>query len=250
MKILIIEDESPAARRLIKLIQELEPHAEILGPLDSVESCLKWLESNPTPDLLLMDIQLSDGLSFEIFEHHQIPAPIIFTTAYDEYALRAFQVNSIDYLLKPIDPEALAKSLKKLDQIRSSQQQPEWQRIVEDLKPKQYKSRFLFKKGDGYIPVPASDIHFFHAREKMVMAQVSDGKQFLVDKTLDQLESELNPEHFYRANRSFIIAQQAVTELRNSFNGKLKLSLVKQPADTEISISRDKAADFKQWLGA
>ena len=250
MKVLIIEDEAPAARRIMKMVEEVLEDVELQGPLDSVEATLQWLESHEAPDAILMDVQLSDGISFEVFEHADIQTPVIFTTAYDEYALRAFQVNSVDYLLKPIDKEALAKALKKLDQLKIQQQEPEWKSMLESLMPKQYRSRFLFKKGDGYVPVLTADIAFFHASEKLVVVQTFDDKQYILDDTLDALEQQLDPRLFYRANRSFLISEQAVKELRNSFNGKLKLYVHKQPENTEITISRDKASDFKKWLGA
>jgi len=250
MKILIIEDEAPAARRLKKLVEENNTAHEVLGPLDSVESSLNWFEKNPLPDLLLLDIQLSDGLSFELFEQLKLDLPVIFTTAYDEYALRAFQVNSIDYLLKPIDPIALNKALSKVDQMKVIQHEPNWKKMMETLMPKQFKTRFLFKKGDGYKPVLSADIAYFQASEKLVVVQTFDDRQFIMDDTLDALEQQLDPSQFYRANRAFLISEKAVKELRNSFNGKLKLYLHKQTANAEITISRDKASEFKKWLGA
>lgn len=247
MNYLIIEDEGPAARRLLKMIQETAPELENLAILDSVESSIAWFQQNEMPDLLFLDIQLSDGLSFELFKSCPIDCPVIFTTAYDEYALQAFKLNSIDYLLKPIIKEDLQGAIAKFNKNKMVIQK-DWQSLIEELKPKNYKSRFLLKKGQGFIPVNSEEIAYFHAQEKMVILVTHHKEQFVVDETLDSLEKSMNPKYFYRANRSYLVSAKSVKELRNSFNGKLKLLLEPKAPDEEIFVSRDRASDFKEWL--
>ena len=248
MKILIIEDEQPAARRLMNLIKEIKPETELAGPLESIDDALEYLQTHGEPDLYMMDIQLADGLSFEIFEHYPLSKPVIFATAFDEYAIRAFKLNSVDYLLKPLEKEALRHALNKYEKQQLAT--PDFRKLIESLAPKQYKSRFLLKKGERFIPVPIERVAYFQASGKMVLLITHDKESYVLDETLDQLEKELDPERFYRANRSFIVSVPSVKEVRVSFNGKLKLFLSPSPGEEEISISRDKANAFKLWLGA
>lgn len=249
MRVLIIEDESAAARRLAKLIQEVEPAAEIIGQLDSVESAVKWHEQNNAPDLYFLDIQLADGLSFELVSQLQIKQPIIFTTAYDEYAVKAFKVNSIDYLLKPIDKLELSDAIQKYKSSLSTKPS-ELHALVNELLAarKQYRERFLVRKGDSFVPLLADEIAYFYAEEKVVFAKSKQNQRYLIEFTLDQLESSLNPSLFYRANRQFMLALDAVKRVSNHFNGKLKV-IVEPGFEEEILISREKASAFKSWLG-
>lgn len=251
MKVLIIEDEAPAARRLTALIKEMRPQAEILGQIDSVETAIEWCNNNPLPDLAFMDIQLADGLSFDIFEAVPVKCPVIFTTAYDEYAIKAFKVNSIDYLLKPIDKEELAKALDKYDELT---QQPNASPIniselVKSFGAEKFKSRFLVKQGQRLIPVGTDEIAYFFAEDKVVFMVTHANSKYVVDYTIEQLEGQLNPEKFFRANRKIITSLPAVKDIHISFNGKLKIYLKPDFGTEEVFVSRERAPDFKTWLG-
>ncbi len=249
MKIVIIEDEAVAARRLQKLVIALEPGVEVLAMLDSVESAVNWCIHNPSPDLFFMDIQLADGISFEIIEQVDIKAPIIFTTAFDEYAIKAFSVNSIDYLLKPIESENLERALKKF-KLGNQKNNVDLKGILAELitGKTNYRERFLVKKGDSFFPLMIGEIAYFYAEEKLVFAKTKTNQRFIIEYTLDNLEGIINPENFYRANRQFFLSIDAVIQVKNSFNGKLK-AIVTPNAEEEIIISREKAQTFKNWLG-
>lgn len=252
MNVLIIEDEAPAARRLQKLIMDAEPHANVLAVLDSIESGVEWLQKNTHPHLLFLDIQLSDGTSFEIFKKVEVKCPVIFTTAYDEYALQAFKVNSIDYLLKPIEPSALEKSISKFRHLRDQFIEPgeELHNLLKTLQqtPKEnYKSRFLVKTGQRLIPVSIEEVAYFYAHDKMVYMITTDKRKYPMDHSLDEMEEMLNPQQFFRANRQFIIALNSVAGIHHFFNSKLKVQL--NPAvDEDVIVSREKAGTFKSWL--
>jgi DNA-binding LytR/AlgR family response regulator len=251
MKVLIIEDEAPAARRLTALVKEIRPQAEILGQIDSVETAIEWCNNNPLPDLAFMDIQLADGLSFDIFEAVPVKCPVIFTTAYDEYAIKAFKVNSIDYLLKPIDKDELAKALDKFDELI---QQPNAgpiniSELVKSFGADKFKSRFLVKQGQRLIPVGTDEIAYFFAEDKVVFMVTHAGNKYVVDYTIEQLENQLSPEKFFRANRKIITSLPAVKDIHISFNGKLKIYLKPDFGNEEIFVSRERSPDFKTWLG-
>lgn len=253
MKILIIEDEAPASRRLKKLLTELEPTAEIEGSLESVEASVEWLRKNPAPDIIFMDVQLSDGLSFEIFNNINVDSPVIFTTAYDEYAIQAFKVNSIDYLLKPIETSSLSASIdkyKKLRDVYSVQYRAnEIAGLLKSLTPAKpvYKSRFLIKSGTSMLAIPASEVGYFYVDNKITYLVCRTGKRHLTDHTLEELEELLDPQYFFRANRKFIVHIDAVESAASAFGGKLKLRL-SQKTDEEIVISRERASAFREWL--
>lgn len=251
MKILIVEDEAPAARRITQLVKECKPDAEIVELLDSVEGAIEWCSNNPMPDLAFMDIQLADGLSFDIFEAIPVKCPVIFTTAYDEYAIKAFKVNSIDYLLKPIDKEELAKAFAKYDELQTANQLPlDISEIVKAFGKQDYKNRFLVKQGQRLIPVEGENIAYFFAEDKLVFLVTKDSHKYIVDYTLEQLEEQLNPQHFFRANRKIITSMAAVSDIHLSFNGKLKIALkplVNKGED--LFVSRDRAPAFKKWMG-
>ncbi len=249
MKIVIIEDEAAAARRLQNLVIQYEPDVELLAILDSVESAVNWCCANPAPDLFFMDIQLADGLSFEIIEQMQLKTPIIFTTAFDEYAIKAFKVNSIDYLLKPIEPAELQNAIFKFKQSKHKEG-IDFKHLLSELisgRPN-YRERFLVKKGDSYFPLLVSDVAYFYAEEKVVFAKTKSNQRWLLDFTLDTLENSVNPDFFYRANRQFLLSIDAISAAKNSFNGKLKV-LLNPTAEEEVIISREKAQGFKNWLG-
>ncbi|QRR02042.1 LytR/AlgR family response regulator transcription factor [Dyadobacter sandarakinus] len=249
MKILLIEDEKPAARRLAQLIKEKEPAAEILPALDTISAAAAWFAQNLPPDLVFLDIQLADGISFEIFEKVKVDAPVIFCTAYDQYAIRAFKHNSIDYLLKPVDPAELGHALDKfkagrrepalsLDQLRDLLYAP----------VKSYKERFLVKMGERILTIETRDIAFFYSEDKVTLLQTSQGRKFTVDFTLDEIENMVAPERFFRLNRKYISAIQAIKDVFTYSNSRLKVILHDCP-DQDILISREKMGSFKSWLG-
>jgi len=249
MKILIIEDENLAAKRLITLVKEQLPEAQIFGNLDTVTSSVDWLRNNSEPDLIFLDIQLADGISFEIFEKIKVNSPIVFCTAYDQYAIKAFKLNSIDYLLKPIDPDELKQAIAKfeagkkesvisIDQIRN---------LLQPAR-KTYKSRFLVKQGERIQAIDVQDISFFFSEDKVTLLQSRQGKKFVVDYTLDEVEDMLDPETFFRLNRKYITSVSAIKEVFSYSNSRLKIHL-ENSTDNDILVSREKTGPFKTWLG-
>jgi DNA-binding LytR/AlgR family response regulator len=252
-KVLIIEDEAPAARRLRKMLEDTGRDLEIIAQLDSVEAAVKWFDNQEgQPDLIFMDIQLSDGISFEIFNKTTVTAPVIFTTAYDEYSLKAFKVNSIDYLLKPISPEDLNSALDKFEKLSQNATpaaaDTRIDALLRTLNTKNpYKSRFLVKVGDKFYSVPIENIAYFYTEEKAVYLYTFEKIRYPLDQSLDEIEKSLDPEQFFRLNRQFIAQVNAIFKLHSYFNGKLKVNLKPEP-DHEIIVSRDKASLLKDWL--
>lgn len=253
MNVLIIEDEYPAAERLQKMLHKLNEPITVLAIQDSVESAVNWLQQQPMPDLILSDIQLSDGLSFEIFEQVLVKAPVIFTTSYDEYAIKAFKVKSIDYLLKPVKQEELESAVEKYKSMKSeffgNENAGKLEQLLDSLQHtgKSYKKRFLVKKGEQLIPVSDEQIVYFHAENELVFLYTPDGKKYLIDYTLEQVDALLDPSRFFRINRQYILHMQAIQEIHTYFNSRLKLYL--RPAVTdEVLVSRSKAKVFKEWL--
>lgn len=248
-KILIVEDERPNADRLKRLLLKLRPHIEILSVEDSITSTVNWLENNVVPDIIMMDIRLADGLSFEIFNKHEVKSAVIFTTAYDEYAVQAFKYNSIDYLLKPIEEEELDAALKRYETFMEAV--PVVGSAIEGLlnyiQPKDYRKRFLIVHRDGYKTVLAEDILYFYTELGISKAMLNTGVVENIPQTLEELEKQLDPKFFFRANRQFIIHIDSVKQIFNHFNGKLKLELRKQP-EMEVIVSREKASIFKSWM--
>ncbi|MCT4222939.1 response regulator transcription factor [Elizabethkingia anophelis] len=252
MNILIIEDERPNAERLKRLILGIKPQANILSVLESVSESVEWLDSHEKPDLIMMDIKLSDGLSFEIFDKTQlVDVPIIFTTAYDEYAIKAFKQYSIDYLLKPVDKDELAMAFEKYDQLDimvNKATNPSIEKLLDEFRPKNYRTRFLLSYRDGFKTVMVSDVLYFYSEQKITKARLTDGTDEIIPHTMDELEQQLDPKLFFRANRQFIICINAVEHVYNYFNNKLKLTMRKN-TDVEIIVSRDKAPLLKNWMG-
>ncbi len=252
-KILVIEDEDIAAKRLINIIKRLMPNSEISGPLDSISGSISYLSNNPPPDLLFLDIHLADGMSFEIFEHVKIPSPIIFTTAFDEFAIKAFELNSIDYLLKPIDKKKLAASIVKYNSINKyysqSDEMLQLKSIILSLNANssKYKSRFLVSKGDLLFPIQTDTIAYFIAEDKVVQLYTSDNKKYIINYTLDSLEEKLDPEYFFRINRHCIISLKSVHKVHNYFNYKLKIEVI-PPSSEELIVSKSRTTEFKQWM--
>lgn len=246
MKVIIVEDEALIAKDLQKNIHSLYPTWEIVAILDSIQKSIAWLQTNEPPALAFMDIQLADGVSFEIFEHIDVQFPVIFTTAYDQYALKAFQVNGIGYLLKPIDSAELAKAI---DKFQKTDLQTQLKSLLQDLKPTlptAYKERFLATYKGNLVPVSAQDIACVE-KDELIFLHTYEGKKYISDcQTLDEVEQLLNPLHFYRANRQFIINIRAIETLKPTYKGiSVKLCL---PTLSEIEVSREKVASIKQWL--
>ena len=254
MKVLIIEDEAPAFRRLQKVIEEIDNKIEIVDVLDSISDSVKWLQVHKAPDLIFMDIQLSDGISFDIFEQTEVSSPVIFTTAFDEYTLKAFKVNSIDYLLKPIRKEELEKGISKYRFFQkafgSEEAAPQLGDLLKQisLTEKQYKTRFLMKTGDKMLSVSADEIAYFHLRQGVVHLHTKNGKSYLTDHTMDELTQLTDPERFYRANRQFIVAYDEIVTVHKYHKGKLLVELKREATD-QIIVSMEKATAFKRWLG-
>jgi two-component system, LytTR family, response regulator len=249
MNILIIEDELLVAKDLKNLIRRLEPTANVLGPISSVESAKNWFLNNKLPDLILSDIQLSDGISFDIFENHEIRCPIIFTTAYDAYAIRAFKLNSIDYLLKPIDEKELGKSLLKYKSLGTGaiNDQLNWLLHHFDKEPKKYKERFLSLQRNSLVPVTVHEISFFH-KDELIFIHTTKGEKLISDiHTLDEVEELVDPALFFRINRQYLVHLQAIERMKTTHKG-MSIEL-KSPFPLQLDLSREKVSAFKEWLG-
>lgn len=252
MKILIIEDELPAFRRISKMFEELVPEGSILGHADSIKSATRLFSDFPEAELALMDIELADGQSFEIFDLVEVKCPVIFTTAYDEFALKAFKVNSIDYLLKPILKDDLEKALKKYRNLRSPAPEFDFRQMLLALQNPGsggYRQRFLVKAGSRLIKVNTGEIAYFMASEKLVYIVTSDNRKFVVDHSLDELSKMVDPASFFQLNRQFLANMNAIDSVSTYFNGKLKVQLNPGVSD-EVVISRERAIDFKNWLNS
>lgn len=255
MKIVIIEDEPLAAKDLQKLLQRLDTSMEVLTVLPGLAAAKSWFAQNREPDLLFMDIQLSDGVSFDLFKYVKIECPIIFTTAYNEYAIRAFKVNSIDYLLKPIDQQELQTALDKFRKYKAHQQPADLQQqikaLIQDLHisdtAKKYKERFMAHFKNTLVPVYIDQIAYF-AKDELIYIMTIGGQKLICDyNTLEEVEQLVNPQLFFRANRQYIIHLNSIDNIKHGFNGKLLVKL-KSPVNVEIDISREKAAIFKSWI--
>ncbi|HMQ49621.1 MAG TPA: LytTR family DNA-binding domain-containing protein [Saprospiraceae bacterium] len=249
MKVLIVEDERPAALRLQKMILEARPSVEIVAVKDSVEGAVAFLQALPPLDLMFLDIQLADGLSFDIFTQVEIAVPVIFTTAFDQYTLKAFKLNSIDYLLKPIDNQELIEAFDKFDRF-FDQRQPvnlnSIQAILESFSKPSYKERFIVKIGQQLAFISTEEIRYFYFEDGLVFAQTKD-KKHAIDFTLDQLEGQLDPHRFFRVNRKMITAVAAINRVSPYFNSRYVIDMLPKPG-FEVIVSRDRASDFKQWL--
>lgn len=249
MQTLLIEDEIPAARRLSKMLTETRKGIQILDTLDSVESAVRWFRTFPMPDLVFMDIQIADGLSFDIFRQVEIQAPVIFTTAFDQYAVQAFKVSAVDYLLKPIDQKDLEKALVKYEQHSNKTTALDIEALAKLLKKEAYKERFLVKNGALLTFIAASDIAYFRSADGLTQAFTFQGKKYFVEHSLEELESLLDPKDFFRIGRGMTIRLNALQKIHPHLNGRLKLEL--SPALPEdVFVSRERAGDFKSWLGA
>ncbi|MBK7148304.1 MAG: response regulator transcription factor [Bacteroidetes bacterium] len=253
MKIVIVEDEQLIAKNLARMIKQIEPEAEIIQSLDSVSASVKWLKANPQPDLFFMDIQLSDGISFDIFDQVNIDKPVIFTTAYNEYAIRAFKVNSVDYLLKPVDQELLRSALEKYKllykQGNSDASMPlrEFAKGYKQDDLPRYKERFLVHYKAGMLPVPATKVSCF-LKDSIIYLITTENEKLVTDySTLDEIEEVVNPEQFFRANRQTLIQIHEVDAYKKHDTGKIELQLKSSP-NFKVDVSREKANEFIQWL--
>lgn len=250
MRVLIIEDEPQAAERLATLVKGLQPEVKICASLDSVKRSVEWISKNPAVDLIFMDIQLADGLSFEIFDKVEVKAPVIFTTAYNEYALKAFKVNSIDYILKPVDKAELEAAFRKYQTL--TRQQPA-DKMMESIGyamqmlTKKYKERFVIKVGEHLKSVEVSEILFFFSLEKTTFAQTNDGRKHILDFTLDQLDGLLDPARYFRINRKYIVSTDSIQDMISYTNSRLKLVL-KTSDDSDVIVARERVQEFKDWL--
>ena len=256
MKILIIEDEELAVKKIKKLLSTVAPSSEVVGEADSIATSVAWLQSNPAPDLILMDIELADGQSFEIFNLVEVKSPVIFTTSYDEYALKAFKVNSIDYLLKPVQKEDLEAAVKKFNALKKEEgvtgssinMESLVKELQQKLQPKEYRKRFLVKNAQKLVSVEVDDIAYYYSDGRLNFFKTTDNKKFVVDYTMDELEDMLDPEKYFRISRSFYVSVNSIDKIDDYFGNRLILQL-KPIVDKEALVSREKVTDFKKWMG-
>lgn len=259
LKVFILEDEPFGLDRLQKLIHEIDESITILGHAETIKSAVWWFKNNTPPDLIFMDIELSDGQCFEIFNQIELHVPIIFTTSYDEYALQAFKVNSIDYLLKPIRKADLEKALAKFNRITSIGgmsgtllSNETLDKLLSSLKEqvkKEYRSRFLVKQGQRWMTIESNEIAWFYAEGKICFLKTWENQRFIIDYTLEELEQMLDPALYFRINRSYLVHTKSIQSFQPYFNGKLIVSMSPKPDEPSILISREKAQDFKKWMG-
>ena len=256
MKTIIIEDEKAAVRNLKALLQEVNPGIEVETSLDSIASSLDWFATHPMPDLLFMDIHLADGSAFEIFDHVDITCPIIFTTAYDEYALRAFKVNSVDYLLKPISRQDVEQALHKLEHLvpahGSSAGESSLLQLIRSLKRQEsYKTHFLVPiKGDKLLPISIDMILLFYLQDCKVKVVLADGKEYNFPQTLDEVAECINPSLFFRVNRQFLVSREAIKDIDLWFNNRLSLNLRCDVSEERVLVSKAKVQEFKDWFSS
>jgi len=247
MRVLIVEDETAAYESLIEILKDIDPVIEVVGNTESVMQTVQWLQSNPEPDLILMDIHLSDGSSFLIFENIEVETPIIFTTAYDEYAIEAFKQNSVDYLLKPIKSEQLERALGKFKKWTRSDVVEYLSRLTQLTPTPRYKNKFLIPVKDKLLPIDLRDVAYFYTTDKNTEICLRNGQSYPYSSTLEQVYSSLNPTDFYRANKQYIIARESVKDITIWFDSRLLITL-----DTDVPeriyVSKNKAADFKAWI--
>ena len=248
MKVLIIEDEHPASQKLERLLKDLEKTTEIVGILESVEDAVNWFSTNLQPDLIFMDIQLEDGLCFEIFEKVEVKTPVIFTTAFDEYALKAFKVNSVDYLLKPLNEEALNIAIQKYKSLYTKDDYvSKIENLLNQFKPA-VKERFLIKVGEHYKSVQTHDISCFYIKERCNFICTVKGKNYGLDYSLDKLEKMIDSKRFFRVNRNYIINFYSIRDIISYSSSRLKIVLENWNDPEEILVSRERVSEFKEWI--
>jgi DNA-binding LytR/AlgR family response regulator len=257
MKIFIIEDEELAVRKLQKTLQAVSSDLEVVGNADSIASSVEWLQSHPQPDLILMDIELADGQSFEIFNLINVRSPVIFTTSYDEFALKAFKVNSVDYLLKPIQKDELEAAISKLQHVKEmyaspTQDEMQFNALVKELQQtlqsKEHRKRFLVKHLQKLVSIEVNTIAYFYSDDRLSFFKTVDDRKYLIDYTIDEIEEMVDPDQFFRINRAFLVAIKSVDQIHDYFGNRLKLNL-KPAVDKEVLVSREKVTEFKTWMG-
>ena len=247
MKVLIVEDETAAAENLAEMLNEIDPTIMVMGNTECVQQTVRWLQGNESPDLIFMDIHLSDGSSFAIFQQMEVETPIIFTTAYDQYAIDAFKVNSIDYLLKPIKEQDLRQALLKFSKL-SQQDTDQYLQLLKQLTGEHdYKSRLLIPYRDKLLPVEVKDIACVYSTNKNTEVFLKDGKHYACTTALDQLMSQLNPQEFIRANKQYIVARSAITNITIWFDSRLLINVGVETPE-RIYVSKNRAAEFKAWI--
>lgn len=255
MKILIVEDEELAVKKLQKMLLSLDKDIEVLDNTDSIAASVDWLKKNDPPDLVLMDIELLDGQSFEIFNQVDVKSPVIFTTSYDEFALKAFKVNSVDYLLKPIQKEDLASALDKYKKMfgaaapaPSINMEMLVKELQQKLQPTSFRKRFLVKNVQKLVSIETDDIAYFYSDGRLNFFKTIDNKKYVVDYTMDEMEEMLDPEKYFRISRSFYVSISSVDQIHDYFGNRLILTL-KPAVDKEALVSREKVTEFKKWMG-
>lgn len=257
MKILIVEDEDLAVKKLQKTLQAVGDDLDIVATTDSISASVDWLRHNPQPDLILMDIELADGQSFEIFNLIEVRSPVIFTTSYDEFALKAFKVNSVDYLLKPIQKDELEAAISKFRSMKQAYApateegqgiQALVRELQQSLRNKEYRKRFLVKHAQKLVSVEVKDIAYFYSDDRLNFFKTYDDKKFVIDYTIDDIEQMVDPDQFFRINRSFLVSVKSIDQIHDYFGNRLKLAL-KPVIDKEALVSREKVSDFKSWMG-
>lgn len=252
MQVVIIEDERPSAERLATQLGKISAGIEVIGTLGSVSETRQWFKDNSPPDLIFMDIQLGDGTAFDFLSDYQLNTPIIFTTAFDEYAIKAFEYNSIDYLLKPIDQGKLNHALEKLKNMNSETAssfnlQDDVFQSVQRVVTGNFKKRFLVRLGDQFIPVDTAHIHYFYYDRGSSWIMTGEGKKYLIEHSLDQIENLVNPIDFYRINRQFIVTLRSIAEIHSYFNSRLLIQL-KPTWNDDVIVARDRVTGFKRWM--
>lgn len=259
MKVFIVEDEPLAVKKLIRLLEEVAYDVEVVGSAGGINTAVEWLETNPLPDLIFLDIELSDGQSFEIFQRTKVKSPVIFVTSYDEFALQAFKVNSIDYLLKPVQREDLVNAIAKFRDLKLqyARDANPISANIENLlmtlsrgvaTAKEYRTRFLVKHLQKYVTVEVADIAYFWSEGRINFFKNRAGQKYLVEYTMEEIEAMLDPQHWFRISRQFLVSVPSVAEIQPFFNNRLKLQLTpKEPED--VVVSRERVANFKTWMG-
>ncbi len=261
MQVLIVEDEPLAVKKLVRLLEEVAFDVKVVGTADGIRTTVEWLEANPAPDLIFMDIELSDGQSFEIFQRTRVKSPVIFVSSYDEFALQAFKVNSVDYLLKPVQKEDLAYAIAKYRDLKLQYARDTHpisasiERLLMTLSggvgegvKKEYRTRFLVKHLQKYVTVEVADIAYFWSEGRVNFFKNRAGQKYLVEYTMEEIEAMLDPRDWFRVSRQFLVSVPSVAEIHPFFNNRLKLHLKPQEPE-EVTVSRERVADFKVWLG-
>ncbi len=257
MQIFIVEDEELAVKKLVKTLHAIDADLEVVGTADSIAASVEWLQSNPKPDLILMDIELADGQSFEIFNLTDVKSPVIFTTSYDEYALKAFKVNSVDYLLKPVQKDELESAISKFRQMKETfrGEKPADTQITalvkelqQTLQHKEYRKRFLVKHAQKLLSIEMDRIAYFFSDDRLNFFKTFDDKKYVIDYTMDEIENMLDPDQYFRINRAFMVSIKSIDQIQDYFGNRLKLSL-KPSIDKEALVSREKVTQFKDWMG-